>query len=145
VEKYQVAKYIKLNHRVIKAEWNPSSGKWDLQIHNTVSDQLVTDTADFVLSTTGALSRWRWPDIAGLHDYRGLLMHSAAYNSDLGIGEIEGESEKWRDQTVAVIGVGSSAVQIVPSLQKVCGKVVNYVRGKTCELTSCIRNSMVSF
>lgn len=63
------------------------------------------------------------------------MMHSAAWESELGKGDLESqaEKEKWGEKSVAVIGVGSSAIQIVPSLQKVCGKVVNFVRGKTCE------------
>ena len=68
-------------------------------------------------------------------------MHSARYESEMGLnldgkdpeGRLEAEREKWGDKRVAVIGVGSSAIQIVPSLQKVCSKVTNFVRGKTCE------------
>lgn len=53
----------------------------------------------------------------------------------MGIKDVDSEEEKerWKDTRVAVIGVGSSAIQIVPQLQKVCGKVVNFVRGRTCE------------
>jgi len=126
-------RFIKLNHRVTKAEWDVSAGKWVLNVYNRVTDQSFVDTADVVLSTTGALSRWNWPDIEGLREFKGLLMHSANYESEMGKGDLEGEKEreKWKDKKVAVIGVGSSAIQIVPSLQKVCGKVVNFVRGKT--------------
>jgi cation diffusion facilitator CzcD-associated flavoprotein CzcO len=52
-------------------------------------------------------SNWRWPDIAGLHDFKGKLLHSASWD----------DSYDFRDKTVAVIGSGSSAIQIVPQLQ----------------------------
>jgi len=62
-------------------------------------------------------------------------MHSAQYDSEMGIDlnekDYAAEREKWGDKKVAVIGVGSSGLQIVPSLQKVCGKVTNFVRGQT--------------
>ena len=40
----------------------------------------------------------------------------------------------YRDYTgksVAIIGCGSSAIQILPKMQKVCSHIDHYVRGKT--------------
>ncbi|KAF7347539.1 hypothetical protein MVEN_01510300 [Mycena venus] len=39
--------------------------------------------------------------------------------------------ESWKDKRVGVIGVGSSAIQIVPALQPKVRHLNNYVRGKT--------------
>lgn len=57
-------------------------------------------------------SNWRWPDIPGLHTFQGQLLHSAAWDSNV----------EWRGKNVAVLGCGSSGVQIVPTLQpgKMC-------------------------
>ena len=52
-------------------------------------------------------SKWKWPEISGLDRFEGRKMHSARWDSDY----------DFRDKTVAVIGAGSSAIQIVPSLQ----------------------------
>jgi cation diffusion facilitator CzcD-associated flavoprotein CzcO len=145
-EKHSLSRYIKLSHRVNSAHYDTSTGKWNLEILDIRTNTTFTDSADFVLSSTGGLSRWSWPDIEGLHSFKGELMHSARYESEMGLGlegrveegedlekRVENEREKWGDKKVAVIGVGSSAIQIVPSLQKVCSKVTNFVRGKTCE------------
>lgn len=70
----------------------------------------------------GGLSRWDWPDIEGIESYQGRLLHSAAY-----LNKAEDET----DRSVAVIGSGSSAIQIVPSLQPFVKHVDNYVRGST--------------
>jgi cation diffusion facilitator CzcD-associated flavoprotein CzcO len=136
-EKYNVDQYIKLSHRVTSAQYLADSGKWSLTVLNVLTGVSFSDTADFVLSTTGPLSRWNWPDIPGIHDFQGQLMHSAQYDSEMGRHELENgaERDKWLNKKIAVIGVGSSAIQIVPSLQKVCGKVTNFVRGKTCEFS----------
>lgn len=52
-------------------------------------------------------SNWKWPDIPGLHDFGGKLLHSATWDS----------SYDFKNRTVVVIGSGSSAIQIVPQLQ----------------------------
>lgn len=52
-------------------------------------------------------SNWKWPEIPGLHNFGGKLLHSACWD----------DSFDFQDKTVAVIGAGSSAIQIVPQLQ----------------------------
>jgi len=52
-------------------------------------------------------SNWKWPDIPGVHDFKGHLAHSAKWD----------DSYSFQDKRVAVIGSGSSAIQIVPKLQ----------------------------
>ncbi|KZT37069.1 FAD/NAD(P)-binding domain-containing protein [Sistotremastrum suecicum HHB10207 ss-3] len=143
VQKYKLLKYIKLRHELTGARYNSQLGKWELELLNRGTGERVVDSADLVLSSTGSLSRWRWPDIEGLGTFRGEggLLHSAEWESDLGLDAQdpnaknpngkEGGEGKWKDKKVAVIGVGSSAIQIVPALQKRCGKVVNFVRGQT--------------
>ena len=53
-------------------------------------------------------SNWRWPDIPGLFTFEGKLLHSAKWDN----------SYDYNGKVVAVIGNGSSAIQIVPKLQK---------------------------
>ncbi len=57
---------------------------------------------------TSKQSNWKWPDIQGLHEFTGNLIHSASWPVDY----------DWKGQRVAVIGNGSSGVQIVPAMQK---------------------------
>jgi cation diffusion facilitator CzcD-associated flavoprotein CzcO len=52
-------------------------------------------------------SNWKWPQIPGLHDFKGDLVHSANWP----------ENFEYSGRKVAVIGNGSSGVQIVPALQ----------------------------
>lgn len=48
-------------------------------------------------------SDWRFPNIPGLKDYQGILLHTANWDDNV---ELEGKS-------IAVIGNGSSAIQVV--------------------------------
>ena len=54
-----------------------------------------------------APSRWKWPDIQGLHSFGGVLAHTGNYPQDLDL----------TGKRVAVIGAGSSAIQVVPTVQ----------------------------
>jgi hypothetical protein len=91
------------------------------------------DTCDVLFTGLGSLSRWSWPDIEGLHNFRGKVIHSA--NWDTGEGDPkkgwEDTVRSWGDKNVAVIGVGSSAIQIVPSLQPHVRHLYNYAKGRT--------------
>lgn len=52
-------------------------------------------------------SSYKYPNIPGIGEYEGKLMHSAAWDADYDL----------TGKTVAIIGGGSSAVQIVPNIQ----------------------------
>jgi cation diffusion facilitator CzcD-associated flavoprotein CzcO len=69
----------------------------------------------------GILNTWKWPEIEGLHDFKGPILHSACWD----------HSVEFKDKKAAVIGVGSTSVQITPSLQKICKEVQVYMRSPT--------------
>jgi hypothetical protein len=64
-EKYDCMKYIKLSHTVIEARWDEASVKWDVQVRDEIKDRVIKDTADILISSTGFLKNWKWPDIPG--------------------------------------------------------------------------------
>ncbi|KAI0761051.1 FAD/NAD-P-binding domain-containing protein [Trametes elegans] len=133
VEKYKLMRYIKLRHEVLQAKYNSAAGKWHVRVRRpnpvTGAPEEVDDVADVLLSATGGLSRWKWPDIAGLHDFKGELHHSAGFDPQDKTWQsfVEG----WADKKVGVVGVGSSAIQIVAALQPCVKRLVQYVRGNT--------------
>lgn len=67
------------------------------------------------------MNTWKWPAIKGLHKYSGELLHSARWD----------ERFDCTGKNVAVIGNGSSAIQIVPKVQQHAKTVVNYIRSPT--------------
>jgi cation diffusion facilitator CzcD-associated flavoprotein CzcO len=60
----------------------------------------------WVYPTNMFLSNWKWPKLEGLTDFKGQLLHSARWDS----------SYDFKGKKVAVIGNGSSGIQIVPKL-----------------------------
>ncbi|EIN14235.1 FAD/NAD(P)-binding domain-containing protein [Punctularia strigosozonata HHB-11173 SS5] len=143
VEKWKLQPLIHLSHELVGARWEEAAGKWHLTIRHPKSDDAEAadgettfeefeDVVDVLFTGVGSLSRWSWPDIPGLQDFKGRLLHSA--NWDLTPdprGRWEEGIKDWGDKRVGVIGVGASAIQIVPALQPNVAKIVNYVRGKT--------------
>lgn len=107
-------RYMKLQHELIHTRFDEAKGKWHLKLRRPVSDststdaqyEVIEDTADFVLSCVGALSRWDWPDIQGLHDFKGKVLHSAGWETDGGKTWEEGLKD-WGAKNVGVIGVVS--------------------------------------
>jgi cation diffusion facilitator CzcD-associated flavoprotein CzcO len=47
----------------------------DLSTGNT-----LTDEADFIVNARGGLNTYVWPQVEGLWDFQGTVMHSAAWN-----------------------------------------------------------------
>ncbi|KAI0635260.1 hypothetical protein C8Q77DRAFT_1054047 [Trametes polyzona] len=133
VDKYKLMRYIRLQREVVHAEYDEPIGKWHVRVHRPNPDtgalEEIEDSADVLMSAMGLLSRWKWPDIDGLKVFKGELHHSAGFEPTPKSWEEVAES--WKDKKVGVIGVGSSAIQIVPALQPKVGKLVNFSRGKT--------------
>jgi cation diffusion facilitator CzcD-associated flavoprotein CzcO len=119
VAKYDLARDVKCSHRVEHAAFNEEKGKWELRVRH--GEETVTDECDVLISATGFLSHWRWPSIPGLHDFGGHLCHSAVWDAEY---DFEGKN-------IAVIGNGSSAIQIVPQLVEKVAHLTNFVRRPT--------------
>ncbi|EMD35979.1 hypothetical protein CERSUDRAFT_115926 [Gelatoporia subvermispora B] len=134
VDTYKLMPYIKLQYQLVHARYDEPSGKWHLRIRKPVEGvaeqfEEFEDTADFLFTGVGGLARWSWPSIEGLRDFQGKMFHSADF--DVGEQTWQDAVKNWKNKKVGVIGVGSSAIQIVPALQNEVAKVINYVRGKT--------------
>ena len=72
----------------------------------------------FVVSAVGQLNQAARPDIPGLEDFAGRQMHSAAWDSSYDV----------RGKSLAVIGSGASAIQMIPPLAKVVRRLVVFQR-----------------
>lgn len=55
----------------------------------------------------GRSSKWKWPDVEGIENFRGTLIHTAAWP----------ENFDYANKRVAVIGNGASGVQVLPAIQ----------------------------
>jgi cyclohexanone monooxygenase len=64
--------------------------------------------ARHVIDATGVLTHPKRPDIPGVDDFAGIVMHTARWD----------HSQDLRGKRVAVIGTGASAVQVIPAIAR---------------------------
>lgn len=95
-EKHNLEPFVQLNTEVTKATWDAGAQKWHVGLRRSDGTEFE-DTCDIFVNGTGVLCKWKWPDIEGLHDFKGELAHSANWDPKL----------DWAGKKVAVIGTGS--------------------------------------
>ena len=110
VARYKLAPYIQLQHELVEARYDEQTARWHVRVKRpsrTTPGEFeeFEDDADFLFMSVGILSRWNWPEVEGLHDFQGTLVHSANWN--LGGETWEEDVKAWSDKNVAVIGLVS--------------------------------------
>lgn len=133
-EKHDLKKFVKLKHQITHAEWNETKGQWVLQVKNLETGEEFTDEAEYFINAGGVLNNFKMPEIEGIKDFKGKVMHSAAYE----------EGYDLKDKKVAVVGAGermkmkhfglgltfsagSSGVQIVAKILPEVEKLYHWV------------------
>jgi len=112
--KYGLRSHIRFGTAATAASFDERTGLWTVQ---TSDGQTIT--ARVVVSGSGhALSKPVFPDVPGRESFQGKSMHSARWDHDY---SLEGK-------TVAVVGTGASAIQIIPSIAAKVGKMYVFQR-----------------
>jgi len=119
-QEHNLEPFVVLNTEIISATWDQLSGKWEVELRRK-EGSTFTDTCNVLINGSGVLTKWKWPDIAGLHDFKGQIAHSANWPQDL----------DWKDKKVAVIGTGSSSIQMVPQIAKTAASLAVFMRNQT--------------
>lgn len=102
-DKYDVRRHIRFNSTVQGARWDEETAHWQV----TVADG-ETLRARYLLTATGFLSQPHTPDIAGIDSFAGRIIHTTDWDDGY---DLSGRS-------VAIIGTGATAVQLIPELAR---------------------------
>ncbi|KAK5059907.1 hypothetical protein LTR84_009790 [Exophiala bonariae] len=113
-------KYIKLQHKIVSATWNNEQGVWEVRVQSPDGSEF-TDTCHVLINGGGVLNNWKWPDIEGLHSFKGRLVHSANYDTTIDLN----------GKRVAVIGIGSSGIQITSNIASRVKQLYTWVKTPT--------------
>jgi cation diffusion facilitator CzcD-associated flavoprotein CzcO len=92
------------NTQVVAAHFDESINKWRIQ-----TDKGENVLAKTFIPATGSLSAANLPNIKGLKDYKGEMYHT---------GKWPHEKVEFEGKRVAVIGTGSSGIQIITEIAK---------------------------
>lgn len=120
-DKWNLKRDIQFNTRVIGLEWLEDEGKWKIRVRTNGQEERE-DRADVLISAQGFLSQWKWPNIPGIHDFKGHRVHSAQWD----------HSYDYKGKRIGVIGNGSSGIQILPQLAKLKDtQIISFQKGPT--------------
>ncbi|MHA3020947.1 flavin-containing monooxygenase [Mycobacterium sp. BMJ-28] len=103
--------HLRLNTEVTAAHY--AAGSWTLTTAD--GDTLI---ADFVVCATGVLHHPHVPAIPGMERFGGPVVHTAQWDPGL----------QTAGRRIAVIGTGSTGVQVVSALQPQAGAVLHFAR-----------------
>lgn len=135
-EKFELNKYITTSRKITSARWIAGKQKWEITSKFTdgrrsvISSRGVTagevgedvvEECDIFINASGYFNQWRWPKIAARERYQGILAHTAQYDPKI---DLQGKN-------VAVIGNGSSGIQVTAAVQKVAAHASIYLRSPT--------------
>lgn len=112
------------NSEIVNATFDENTGTWTVNIKQKQADgsfKSITENCDLLLGAIGILDRWEMPKIPGLEKFKGRIMHTAGWDPEYG-------KEEWKNDRVAVIGGGASAVQVLPGMQPYAKKIDLFVR-----------------
>ena len=102
---------------MVTARWDEEVALWHVDIRGP-GGEIETLSANVVVSGAGLLNRPSVPDIKGLEDFEGPVMHTAQWRDDVDLS----------GKRVAVIGTGASAMQTVPAIADTAERLVVFQR-----------------
>ncbi|WP_110315391.1 flavin-containing monooxygenase [Mycolicibacterium moriokaense] len=110
---FDLLRHLMLGTSVRRLVWNEAAMHWDVELNDS-----RTLVADVVVSGVGLFGSVRYPDIEGLTDFSGDVMHTAQWD----------ETVDLTGKRVAVVGTGASGVQVVPELASTAAQLTVFQR-----------------
>ncbi|KAI0311991.1 FAD/NAD-P-binding domain-containing protein [Amylostereum chailletii] len=108
VTKYGLRSHCVLNTVVDSADWDTTHNLWIVQTRNTQSREITFTRAKIVIAAIGVLADPHIPKYLGSESFKGPTFHSARWRNDVDL----------HGKRVAIIGNGSSGVQVAPNVAK---------------------------
>ncbi|KAI8936838.1 hypothetical protein NX059_006076 [Plenodomus lindquistii] len=112
--KLEIKKDCAFNTRVVGAQFDKPSGKWKVQ-----TEDGRTATCKYFLLALGFAAKRHFPDWPGMDTFQGEIHHSSFWPSS-GV-DVTGKR-------VAVIGTGSTGIQIAQETSKTAASITQFVR-----------------
>ncbi len=113
VDDHGLRPHVRTGVEVTAATWDEPTCTWEV-----VLDTGEVLVCDVLVSATGQLSRPLVPDVPGLGDFPGPVMHSATWDHDVDL----------TDARVAVVGSGASAIQFLPPVAEIAAYTTLFQR-----------------
>jgi len=112
-DRYDLRRHMRFDAAVDGATWDEDAQEWEVRVAG--GERL---RATYLVTATGFLSQPRKPDIEGVDDFAGTVIHTAKWDDG---ADLDGKR-------VAIIGTGATAVQLIPELAKRAGHLTVFQR-----------------
>lgn len=112
-DKYDVRRHIRFNTTVEGARWDEDAAIWRVALADG-----QTMTSRYLITATGFLSQPHTPEIPGIHDFAGKIIHTANWD----------DSYNPANRKIGIIGTGATAVQLIPELAESAADLTVYQR-----------------
>ncbi|MFF2555983.1 flavin-containing monooxygenase [Nocardia sp. NPDC058058] len=109
---YRLRDKLRLGTRVRAATWDEGAHRW------RIDTERESFTARFLIAAVGGLEVPRMPDIPGVDEFAGKVVHTARWDHDF----------DYRGKRIAVIGTGATALQLIPELADAAGRLTVFQR-----------------
>jgi cation diffusion facilitator CzcD-associated flavoprotein CzcO len=114
VDRFDLRRHIRFGARVSSALYDEPSGKWTVALSDGTELR-----AQFFVAATGVLSVPYYPEVPGRGEFRGESYHTGRWPS---------APVDFAGKRVAVIGTGSSGVQLIPAIATEAASLTVYQR-----------------
>jgi cation diffusion facilitator CzcD-associated flavoprotein CzcO len=110
---FDLRRHLMLGTSVQRLVWNEQEVHWDVELADG-----RTLVADVVVSAVGLFGAARYPDIEGITEFTGDLMHTSQWDARIDLA----------GKRVAVVGTGASGVQVIPELAATAAQLTVFQR-----------------
>jgi cation diffusion facilitator CzcD-associated flavoprotein CzcO len=114
VDRFGLRPHIQLDTAVLAARWDASRSLWLVETRTGTGVPGRVE-ARALVSATGQLSLPHTLDVPGMRSFKGRQLHSAAW-PETGV-------EPLRGKTVVCVGIGASAIQLIPTVAAVAKRL----------------------
>lgn len=116
-DRWGVRKNIRFGTTVESARFDDGTSRWSVVVTDARGTS-ATIEANAVVSAVGLLNLPALPGIEGIDDFAGPALHTARWDRSIDL----------TGKRVAVVGTGASAMQFVPAVAEIAGKVTVFQR-----------------
>jgi 4-hydroxyacetophenone monooxygenase len=117
-DQFDLRRHIQFGVEVQAAGYQSEQGDWTIDVRRGGHSETIT--ANVVISAVGMVNRPSIPELPGLDDFPGPVLHTAAWDPAVDL----------TGKRVAVIGSAASAMQLVPSIADDAAHVTVFQRSK---------------
>lgn len=113
VDKYGLRPHLMLGAKAVRSSFDEDTHRWRVELADgrTVSSR-------YAISAVGGLTKPKAPDIEGLADFEGKVVHTAEWDHSVDL----------KGKRVGVIGTGASGLQLIPAIAPELERLFVYQR-----------------